>query len=144
MSVGITQSGENITGRVSATSDTHVEVTAQSGAACSSCSAKCGARQTPQKTLLQARSIVPMRSGQSVILEADAGALAQISLSLYLLPALGFLIGAYVGYAMSFGDLQQALFGLLGLVCGLLLARLYLRQRYSAGTPLCALQPTEN
>lgn len=140
----ITRPSEHITGRVAATASHRVDVSAQTGMACGSCSAKCGARQIPQNTVVQARANSFLSAGQSVILEADTGALAQISLSLYLLPALGFLVGAFVAFELALGDFSQALFGLLGLVLGLLLARLYLRQRYRAGTPLCAVQTTEN
>lgn len=135
--------GGYVTGRVGMTSADTVEVSAEMGMACASCGAKCGARQTPQTAVVQARFSNPLKPGQTVMLEAEDGALAQISLSLYLLPALGFLAGTYLAYNFALGDGWQALFALLGLAAGLFVARRLLRRRYTAGTPLCAVQLTD-
>lgn len=135
--------GGLVTGRVGEISAELVEVSAEMGVACASCSAKCGARQTPQTAVVQARFSNPLKPGQTVILEAEDGALAQISLSLYLMPALGFLSGAYLAYSFALGDGWQALFALLGLAAGLSVSRRFLRRRYTAGTPLCAVQLTD-
>lgn len=121
-----------------------IEVAAETGTACGSCSAKCGARHTPQTVVVEARARGAVATGQPVVLQADDGALANVSLALYFLPAVGFLLGAFLAYSASWGDGPQALMGLLGLAAGLFYARCYLRRRYRACIPLSVAQSIDS
>lgn len=116
----------------------------QLGASCASCSAKCEARQGLHTTVAEAEVSEPLTEGGSVLLTAKDGALAHISLSLYLFPMTGFLLGAAVAYTQGLSDLLQAASGMVGLFACLIVARLYLRWRYNAGTPLRALHISDS
>lgn len=133
--------GEHVVAQVGRVSARHAEVSVQKNAVCGSCNAACGARLAPQPAVrVTVRNPESLSAGRAVFLAADPGALARISLLLYLFPAAGFVAGAYCAKVSGFGDLLQGGVGLLALVAGLWLARQVLEQKYSAGAPLSAEQ----
>ncbi len=138
------ETGGVLTGTAAAGGTGEVLVKTQLGAACVSCSSKCGARRSPRITTVLARADAPLAAGRRVVLAPHEGAVAQISLLLYLLPATGFLVGALLGHTGGQGDLVQGLLGLVGLGIGLLASRRVLALRFSAGAPISALQSSEN
>ncbi len=140
MRIDLEQPSEHITGQVRSSVSNELEVTTQIGQVCGSCSAKCGGRQSPRSVAVLARAQAPIQRGQAVFLDLASGALAQISLSLYLLPAIGLLAGAFCSYALGLGDLPQAVTGVVGLLLGLQTARVFLRRQYLASSPLRAVQ----
>ena len=143
MPENLNRPSDSITGQVLSFGSSGLVVSTEIGQVCGSCSAKCGVRQSPFSVSIAARTEIPLQDGQAVFLVLDRGALAQISLSLYLIPALGLLAGAFCSYSMGGGDLSQAAAGIFGFALGLLSARFILRRMYPAGAPLCAKQLTD-
>ncbi len=141
MPLGPAVAGEHIVAQVGSASVHHAELSAQRGGACHRCKSACGAGLAARAEVrVTARTSESLQAGQSVHLEADPGALAQISLLLYFFPAAGFVAGAFCALMLGLGDLSQGAAGLVGLVAVLWLAQLTLRQHFSAGAPLSAVQ----
>ena len=100
--------------------------------------------QAARAHVVHAVSRVPLREGQSVVLDLAPGTLARISLSLYLLPAIGFLAGAFLATNWGLADLGQAVAGIVGLFVGLSIARRCLRRQFGEMSPLSAVQVDKN
>lgn len=125
-----------VLGRVETAFSTHIKISADVGQACGNCTAPCGDRQRDIKLNYCRDPKRVFREGQTVFLETCPRALAQISLSLYLFPILGFLLGACTAFALGLGDGMQAIVGLVFLSLSLALMRLFLMKRYGRTLPI--------
>lgn len=128
-----------VVGRVQSVGAAGALVSAPRGGACAGCAAPCGPTPASSRQTVSIAAGAELSPGQAVVLEAPPGALAQISLSLYLLPSLGLVLAAWLAHRLAWGDGLQAVAALSGLVLGLGVARLWLARRFGAAAPVRAV-----